>query len=156
LLAESLYLLGYDAQAKVKAKKALDLSNTLPRDSQLLIEGRYNELSNDFPAAIETYRSLWFFPRSGRLRAAAGSGPDQSLLSKDALLTIAQLRKLPEPVRSDARIDLAESSVTDSLGDFKRSQQASQPRPPTGQTAGKPWPAARTPGIAKPGVRSPW
>ncbi|HVO60996.1 MAG TPA: serine/threonine-protein kinase [Terriglobales bacterium] len=124
LLAESLSLLGYDAQAKTEAKKALDLSKTLPRDNQLLIEGRFSELSNDFPAAIETYRSLWkFFPDELDYGLRLATAQNKVSLSKDALLTIAQLRNLPEPVRNDPRIDLAEANVTDSMGDFKRSQQ---------------------------------
>jgi eukaryotic-like serine/threonine-protein kinase len=127
LLAESLFALGYDTQARAEAKNAFDLSSTLPRENQLLIEGRYHELSNDFPAAIETYRSLWkFFPDNldyGLRLAAAETKVSQT---KDALLTITELRKLPEPLRNDLRIGLAESNVLSTLGDFKRSQQIAQ------------------------------
>ena len=44
-------------------------------------------------------------------------------LAKDALLTIAQLRMLPDPSRNDPRIDIVEAHASESLGDFKRSQQ---------------------------------
>jgi tetratricopeptide (TPR) repeat protein/TolB-like protein len=127
LLAESLFSLGYDAQARTEAKNAFDLSSTLPRESQLLIEGRYHELSNDFPAAIETYRSLWkFFPDDLEYGLRLAAAQTKVSLTKDALLTITQLRNLPEPIRNDPRIDLAESSVTSTLGDFKRSQQTAE------------------------------
>ena len=127
LLAESLFSLGYDTQARAEAKKAFDLSNTLPRESQLLIEGRYHELSNDFPAAIETYRSLWkFFPDNLEYGLRLAAAQTKVSLTKDALFTIGELEKLPDPLRNDPRIDLAESNVTNTLGDFKRSQQTAE------------------------------
>jgi len=126
LLAESLSWLGEDPEAKIEAKKAFELSHALPRENQLLIEGRYHELWNEYAAAIETYRSLWkFFPDDLdyglRLEAAQSKGSQP----KEALLTITELRKLPEPVRSDPRIDIAESVVSSSQGDFKRSELVS-------------------------------
>jgi serine/threonine protein kinase/tetratricopeptide (TPR) repeat protein len=126
LLAESLSALGYDAQAAIEARKAFDLSQSLPRDNQLLVEGRYRELSNDFPAAVEVYQTLWkFFPDDldHGLRLAAAQ--IKAARSKDAVLTIAVLRKLPEPNRDDPRIDIAEANASESLGDFKRAQQVS-------------------------------
>ena len=127
LLAESLFSLGYDTQASAEAKNAFDLSSTLPRESQLLIEGRYHELSNDFPAAIETYRSLWkFFPDDLDYGLRLAAAQTKVSLTKDALLTITELRKLPDPLRNDLRIDLAESYVLSTLGDFKRSQQIAE------------------------------
>lgn len=124
LLAESLSALGYDAKAQAEAKKAFELSHSLPRDNQLLVEGRYRELSNDFPAAIEAYRTLWkFFPDDldYGLRLAAAQG--MADLHKDALETIAQLRRLPEPSGNDPRIDVAEANAREALGDFKRTQE---------------------------------
>jgi serine/threonine protein kinase/tetratricopeptide (TPR) repeat protein len=127
LLAESLFSLGYDTPASLEARKAVDLSGTLPRESQLLIEGRYHELSNDFPAAIETYRSLWkFFPDDLDYGLRLAAAQTKVSLTKDALLTITELRKLPGPLQNDPRIDLAESNVTSTLGDFKRSQQTAE------------------------------
>ena len=123
LLAESLFALGYDAQAQAEAQKAFELSRTLPRDDQLLIEGRLRELSNDFPAAIEVYRTLWkFFPDDLDYGLKLAAAENQASLAKDALVTIAELRTLPEPSRSDPRIDLAEANASESLGDFKRTQ----------------------------------
>jgi serine/threonine protein kinase len=127
LLAESLFSLGYDTQASAEAKNAFDLSSTLPRENQLLIEGRYHELSDDFPAAIETYRSLWkFFPDNLDYGLRLAAAQTKVSLTKDALLTLNELRKLPDPLRNDLRIDLAESNLTSTLGDFKRSQQIAE------------------------------
>jgi len=124
LLAENLYALGYDTQAQAEAKKAFDLSQSLPRDNQLLVEGRYHELSNDYPAAIEAYRTLWkFFPDNLDYGLKVAGAQTRASLAKDALVTIAQLRALPEPARNDPRIDLAEANASDVLGDYKRTQQ---------------------------------
>ena len=124
LLAQSLSVLGYDAQAATEAKKAFELSTTLPRDNQLLIEGRDRELSNDFPAAIETYRTLWkFFPDNLEYGLKLADAQTKNSAPKDSMVTIAQLRKLPEPDGYDPRIDLAEANASDSMGDFKRTQQ---------------------------------
>ena len=124
LLAEAQSALGYDAEAQIEAKKAFDFSNSLPRESQLLVEARYRELSNDFPSAIEAYRSLWkFFPDDLEYGLRVATAQTKASLPKDAGLTISQLRKLPEPSRDDPRIDMAEANVADSLGDFKRCQQ---------------------------------
>jgi eukaryotic-like serine/threonine-protein kinase len=124
-LADSLFALGYEAQAQTEGKKAVDLSHDLPRESQLLIEGRYRELSNDYSAAIEAYRSLWkFFPDDLDYGLRLAAAQTSSSRGKDALLTVAQLRTLQEPSRNDPRVDLAEASASESQGDFKRSEQA--------------------------------
>jgi len=44
--------------------------------------------------------------------------------AQDALATIDDLHKLPTPAGADPRIDLAESKAKQSLGDFKRAQEA--------------------------------
>jgi len=123
-LARSLHSLGYEAQAKVEATKAFELSQNLPKRDRLLVEGNYHEQQNDFPAAIEAYRTLWeFFPddvdsglRLAAVQTSAGKG-------KDALATVDQMRKLPEPANHDPRIDLADSVASESQGDFRRAQQ---------------------------------
>ena len=123
-LARSLHSLGYEAQAKVEATKAFKLSQNLPKRDRLLVEGNYREQQNDFQAAIEAYRTLWeFFPddvdsglRLAAVQTSAGKG-------KDALVTVEQMRKLPEPANHDPRIDLADSVASESQGDFRRAQQ---------------------------------
>jgi len=119
--------LGYDAKAREEAAKAFALSRSLSREEQLSIEGRYRELSNDLPAAIEIYRTLrGFFPddvgyalRLSNAQSRSGQGQ-----GKDALQTVALMRSLPAPANADARIDIAEASAAESLSDFRRSQQA--------------------------------
>jgi serine/threonine protein kinase/tetratricopeptide (TPR) repeat protein len=120
LLAESLAALGYDAQAKAEARKAFELSHDLPRENQLLIEARYRELSNDFPAAIEVYRTLWkFFPDDLEYGLKLATAEVKANLPKDTFLTTTELRKLPEPSRSDPRIDIADANADGIAGDFQ-------------------------------------
>jgi tetratricopeptide (TPR) repeat protein len=117
--------LGYDATAQAESKRAVDLSEGLAREERLAIEARYDELSRDWPKAIESYRALWrFFPDNLEYGLHLASVQTTAGQGKDALQTVDELRKLPAPVLDDARIDLAEAKATDSLGDFKRAQAA--------------------------------
>ena len=124
LLAESLAALGNDAQAQAEAKRAFELSSSLSRENQLLIEGRYRELSNDHAAALEVYRTLWkFFPDNLEYGLKVARAQNGAALPNDARLTARQLRQLPGAMATDPRIDLAEAIASASLGDFKHSQQ---------------------------------
>ena len=124
-LAESLSILGYDLEAQNEARKAFDLSENLSREDRLSIEGRYRELIHDHAAAVEIYRTLrGFFPdnldyglRFAQAQTLAGH-------PAEALQTVAALHSLPGPEGKDARIDLAEASAAERLGDMKRSQKA--------------------------------
>src|SRR6185369_280125 len=123
-LAQTYSNLGYDKKAEDEAKRAFELSSGLPRADRLMVEGRYRELAHDYPAAIEIYRTLHnFFPDDIEygLRLAYSQG--KSSLAKDELETINRMRALPKPLSDDARIDLAEAHLDESLGDFKRAQQ---------------------------------
>ena len=54
---------GYDAKARMEARRALDLSNQLSQEQWLLVEGQYQRTVEQWPKAIETYRSLFrLFP----------------------------------------------------------------------------------------------
>lgn len=124
-LAEAWAGLGYDTKAREEAAKAFGLSHNLSREEQLSIEGRYRELSNDLPAAIEIYRTLrTFFPDDLGYALRLASAQSRSGQGKDALQTVALMRSLPAPANEDARIDLAEASAAEALSDFRRSQQA--------------------------------
>ena len=109
--------LGYDNNAQLEAKKAFELSTNLPREQRLWVEGRYRESTYDWPKAVDVDKTLRdFFPDNldyGLQSAVAQTAASQG---KDALATIADLRKLPAPVRDDPRIDLAEATAAITLG----------------------------------------
>ena len=111
-LASAWKVLGYDQKARAEAKKSLDVSSQLPRADQLLIEGRYNEMSGEMDKAISAYRALCaLFPDSledGLLLAQAQTFAGRPA---DAQATLDVLRKLPEPLSQDPRIDLGQVST---------------------------------------------
>jgi eukaryotic-like serine/threonine-protein kinase len=106
-LASAWRTLGYDQKARIEGKKALDLSSGLPRADKLLIEGRYHEMMGEMEQAIAAYRALFtLFPDSledGLLLAEAQAWAGKPA---DSLATLDVLRKLPEPLSQDPRIDL--------------------------------------------------
>ncbi len=129
--------LGYDANAADEAKKAFDLSGNLPREEHLSIEGRYYEVTRNWPKAIEVYRALWTFAPDNldyglRLAQAQTSGS----LDKDALQTVESLRALPPPASDDPRIDLAEESAARGQSDFNRELAAAVRATEKGQKLG--------------------
>jgi tetratricopeptide (TPR) repeat protein/tRNA A-37 threonylcarbamoyl transferase component Bud32 len=124
-LAEAWSRLGYDRQASEAAKRAFELSATLPREERFLVEGRYRETTREWDKTIEVYRTLRsFFPDNLdyglRLAAAQTSGGK----GKDALATVEALRKLPPPASDDPRIDLAEATAAWELSDYRRQHAA--------------------------------
>jgi tetratricopeptide (TPR) repeat protein len=119
-LAEAWSNLGYDDKAKEQAHRALDLSHALPREQELLLEGRYHELNSDWSRAIQTYTSLWTFtdnPEYGlRLAIAqisAGKGQD----------ALATLGKLSASSGDDPRIDIEAAAAARSLSDFTQESE---------------------------------
>jgi eukaryotic-like serine/threonine-protein kinase len=119
--------LGYDAKAKAESQQALDQSKDLSREDRLAVQGLHYETTGDWPRAIEAYAALLvFFPDrldyGLQLAAAQTSGGR----GKDALETIASLRRLPAPASLDPRIDLAEAAAAKALTDFPRQQRAAQ------------------------------
>lgn len=120
-LAEAWYALGYDSRAQEEAKAALELSGTLPPEQRALVMARYHEISSNWDEAVDGYRSLFkvfsdnveYGLRLAQTQIATGKG-------KDALATVAVLRKLPSPSGEDPRIDLAAAEAAISLSDYKQ------------------------------------
>lgn len=110
-LSEVWWHTGYDSKARVEARRALELSNQLSQEQQLLVKGQYQRTFQEWPEAVETYRNLFLlFPDNldyGLLFASV----QMHLSAADALQTLAVLRRLPAPVGDDARIDMTEASA---------------------------------------------
>jgi eukaryotic-like serine/threonine-protein kinase len=124
-MATAWLLLGYDGQAAAEAKKAFDLSGNLSRPERLLVEGRYRQVSRDWGRAIEIYRALFdFFPDNLEYGLNLAGAEVAANKWKEALETVTALRALPEPLRDDPRIDLAENDAARSLGDTRRAEAA--------------------------------
>lgn len=124
-LADTWSSLGYDLNAQAEAKKALELSSNLSREDKLSIEGRFRELTHDRDGAAKVYQTLHnFFPDNLDYGLRFARAQYLANHASDALDTVAALRKLPAPMSSDPRIDLAEYHAAERLGDMKRSQKA--------------------------------
>jgi DNA-binding winged helix-turn-helix (wHTH) protein/tetratricopeptide (TPR) repeat protein/TolB-like protein len=124
-LATAWAQLGYDEKTRAEAKKAFDLSSSLSRAERLLVEARYHETLKDWDKAAGIYRALFeFFPDNLDYGLALANAEYKANKWKDALDTVAALRKLPPPLNDDPRIDFAEEDAARSLGDTKRSEAA--------------------------------
>jgi serine/threonine protein kinase/tetratricopeptide (TPR) repeat protein/TolB-like protein len=126
-LASAWTALGYDGRAKEAAQKAFDASGALTREDRLNVEGRLYEAQRDSSKAIDVYRTLWGF-FSDNIEYGLRLAGAQSAVGRhrDALATIAELRRAPAPQNADPRIDLAESLADSGLGDFPRELAAIQ------------------------------
>ena len=137
---------GYDAKARVEARRALDLSNQLSQEQRLLVEGQYQRTVEQWPKAVETYRSLFrLFPDNldyGLLFASA----QMHLSASDSLQTLAVLRQLPPPLGDDARIDMTEASAWINR-DFTKAQAAAKLAIEKASAQGSPVIVSRTYGI---------
>ena len=117
--------LGYDGKAAVEAKTAFDLSGGLGREDKLAIQARYLEAKHDWEGAIGIYRTLTqFFPDNLEYGLQLASAQNAAAKSKDALMTLQQLRQLPAPASQDPRLDLAEGSAYFGLSKFKEASEA--------------------------------
>ncbi len=137
---------GYDAKARVEARRALELSNHLSQEQQLLVEGQYQRTVEEWPKAIETYRSLFhLFPDNldyGILFASA----QMHLSPPDSLQTLTVLRQLPPPLGDDARIDMTEASAWINR-DFTKARAAAKLAIEKATAQGSPVIVSRTYGI---------
>lgn len=117
--------LGYEEQEREESRKAFELSGRLPREERLLVEGQYRTSISDWTRAVDLYKALWsFYPdnleyglRLADTLSIAGRG-------KEALETVAALRRLPPPSSQDPRVDLAEARGAEAVGDWKLQQEA--------------------------------
>jgi eukaryotic-like serine/threonine-protein kinase len=122
-LAAAWSFLGYDEKARLSAKSAYDLASSLSREDRLLTEARYQETSKEWNNAAEDYRTLFgFFPDNLEYGLLLARAQTRGGKGKDALATVGSMGKLPPPLGDDPRIELAASEASDSLGDFKSSE----------------------------------
>jgi len=136
-LAEAWSVLGYDGKAMEEGRKAFDLSGNLLREEQLFVEARYREVSNEWEKAIGNYRTLYeFFPDNLEYGLYLANAQNSASRAREALGTIAGLRKLPRPASEDPRIDLAEAWSAHSLSDMRRAQALAKQAVSVGSRSG--------------------
>lgn len=121
LLAEVWNKLDNERKAGEEAERAYRLASNLSREEDLLIAARYWEMSrHDWKQAAEAYRKLMDgYPN----KVYYGIHLAQVQDSKDALATLARLRRLTSPPNDDPAIDVEEASNRESLGNYRTAQQ---------------------------------
>lgn len=126
-LADAWLALGYDENAKIEGQKAFDLSANLPREERLWVEARLRQTTRQWNKAVDLYSTLFnFFPDNLEYGLQLANAQRLAGKSKDGLVTIEALRRLPQPTGADPKIDLTEARIAQSLGDFKRQQAAAR------------------------------
>jgi len=124
-LAAAWSALGYDGKAIDEAKRAADLAASLPREQRLAVQARFRAMAGDAKQAIETYDELRHsFPDNLDYGLDLVGVQTSRGRAKDALATVALLRKLPRPSGDDPRLDLADARAHSSLGNFAQEHTA--------------------------------
>jgi len=114
-------LLGYDKRGAESAKRAFELSAPLTPEDRTSIEAQYHEATASFPRAIELYRQLWRqYPDNIEYGLKLANAQWLGGKSADALLTVDEMRKMPERDSRDVRIDLIDATAADVVGDMPR------------------------------------
>ena len=130
--------LGYDAQAREEAEKAVRLASTLPKEERLAIEARFDEAKKDWRKASEIYRSLWtFYPDNLEHGLRLANALSASGRGAEALATVAELRKLSSPAGEDPRIDLAEAQIAKRLANLDLQMRAAKNAARKGRQSGE-------------------
>jgi len=118
-LAAAWSALGYDGKAREEAKAAVDRSASLPREQRLAVEARYSMITRDPQKTIHSYDELWHgFPDNLDYGLDLARAQTSFGAPKDALATLAALRRLPWPSGDDPRLDVAEAGANNVLGNF--------------------------------------
>jgi tetratricopeptide (TPR) repeat protein len=136
-LATAWSALGYDTRAVEAIRQAVSMSAGLPRDTRLLLEGQLHEATKAWPKAIAIYKQLFdAAPDSVDHGVRLADTQTTGAKGKEALVTIAALRKLPAPVSDDPRIDLAEARALQRVGSYKEQQAVAARAAAKGEAAG--------------------
>ena len=138
--------LDYGSKARVEAQRALELSQNLPQEERLVVEGQYRTTIQDWPKAIEAYQSLFERFPDNLDYGLQLAGTQIRVSPADARQTLATLRHLPFPADEDARIDLLEASAWIDT-DFARARAAAESAISKGKAQGSILIVARAYGI---------
>jgi DNA-binding winged helix-turn-helix (wHTH) protein/tetratricopeptide (TPR) repeat protein len=108
-LSSALASLGFEAQARDEAKRALQHTQGMPQETALTIQGQYQESNNDWHGAAQTYDTLFQRFPDNLTYGLELAGAQLHVNPADSEQTLAALRMLPSPVGDDPRIDLMEA-----------------------------------------------
>ena len=105
----------------------MELSHALSRTEQMMIEVRYHEATLAWERAIEVAKTLHeLFPDNLDYGLRLAMVQSEGGQPRDALATVAALRRMPPPLGDDPRIDLAEAQAHSDLGDGVAAERAAR------------------------------
>ena len=108
--ATAMMAIGDDEGAKREAPRARDLAAPLPRAERLWIEALNHFVVREWLDAAKTYQALFtFYPDDIEYGLMQAQMLTKGGRPKEALAVIADLRKLPETLAADPRIDYEEA-----------------------------------------------
>ncbi len=118
-------ILGFSADARTEAKRAVDLSGTLATEQKLLIEGQFYETNYQWDNAVGAYSRLFqLFPEGAGNGIRLAHAEVLAGRPLTALDTIGQLRQSSVAADDEARIDIADAEAASSISDFRREREA--------------------------------
>ena len=126
-LAEALGSLGYEAQARRSAGRAVELSDALPREERLWIEASYEVAAKRWQQAIERFRALRIFsPGNVEYALQLARAQIRSGRPMDAIETLAESRAGEADLVSwgDARLDVVHAEAALALGHYEEALAA--------------------------------
>jgi len=130
--------LGDDARAGEEAGKAVQLSASLSKKDRLAIQARAAEAKKDWAQASEIYHSLWtFYPDDLEYGLRLADCLSEAGRGKEALATVADMRKLPLPEGADPRIDLVEAAIGKRVSSFPVQMRAAKSAEEKGRQSGE-------------------
>ena len=114
--------LSLSAGARAASSRALELRGSLPRETQLLVEGEAHLAHDELEPAVEAFQALYSLhpeelERGMRLAAVL----TQADRSPEALAVVERLRALPPPARDDPRLDITEAFAALDVRELRRS-----------------------------------
>lgn len=119
--------LGWDNKAKEEARRAYDMSASLPRELQLRVEAHYCESKYEWRRACDIWEGLvTMFPDTPEYQLNLAADLTKAGNGREALAVIESMRRMPAPERDDARIDLAEAQAAANVSDNRRVLSAAQ------------------------------
>lgn len=126
-LAEAWAQLGYEARAAEEARRALDLSQGLPREQALAIEAGWRERQREWDEAARQWAALSErYPDQAEYALQLAGAQARAGRAAQALQTLDQLgRRLPA-LAGDPRLALSEARAAASLPDLRRQRSAAE------------------------------
>lgn len=136
-LSEAYVALGEEVKARDAAARAVALSTKLGREQKLQVEARFQEAAKEWRKAVELRTSLWeSFPDNLDYGLALANAQISAGDTREALATIASLRKLPSPLSADGRIDLVHARAHQEVADFAAQRRSAATAAAKGRKTG--------------------